>query len=321
MGGATLAVAVARRRGCAGRFAPVPDPGRPPRAVVAAGRAPDRPGALRGAALRGAVSRGTADRGPALRDPADLGAVSRVAAPRDPAARDPAPRDPAARDSAARGAPARGAASRPLDDGAAGLRPPDPPANGRAAPAEEPFAAAPFAVEPCAAAPVAAPAFEVPTFDVPAFDRPACAGPPAGDFAAAAEPLPAEPFAAEPLGTAAPRPPDLFEPDASPFDPAAPPFGAALPRAAFPWDDDAPAAPWVPDAPRAVDGRAPEPRAGPEGRAGRREEGMGRLCRFARPLYRHYLRRAVCRIRETTKCASTLRSCPNLIGFLGRIAG
>jgi hypothetical protein len=70
-----------------------------------------------------------------------------------------------------------------------------------------------------------------------------------------------------------------------------------------------PLPPLAPDAPvRGVDeGRAPEPRAEPEGRAGRREEGMGRLCRFARPLYRHYLRRAVCRSRGARKLSDTGR--------------
>lgn len=51
----------------------------------------------------------------------------------------------------------------------------------------------------------------------------------------------------------------------------------------------------------ACGGRAPEPRAEPEGRAGRREEGMRRLCRFAGPLYWHYLRRAACRTCGTWK--------------------
>ncbi|GAA4686641.1 hypothetical protein APR04_003291 [Promicromonospora umidemergens] len=74
-------------------------------------------------------------------------------------------------------------------------------------------------------------------------------------------------------------------------------FGAALPLAtgAVPLAFFAPEALAPDPAPGADDGRAPEPRAEPEGRAGRREEGMGRLCRFAGPLYGHYLRRAVCR--------------------------
>ncbi|GHH76032.1 hypothetical protein GCM10017772_33460 [Promicromonospora soli] len=114
----------------------------------------------------------------------------------------------------------------------------------------------------------------------------------------AVAPLAAAPFAAEPLAVpfaAAPFAPEPFA--AEPF--AADPDGFF--DAALRFDGVVPLAPFAPEEPapepaRAVDnGRAPEPRAEPEGRAGRREEGMGRLCRFAGPLYRHYLRRAVCR--------------------------
>ncbi len=200
MGGATLPVAVLRRRGCAGRFAPLPDVGRAPRAAAPAGRAAGRPGAVRGAGAR-----------------------------------------------------------RPDDaDGAAGLRAVDVPGIERAG--------AGFAADLAAVVPA-----------VPAFLA-------ADPFAVAAfVPLPEEPFAGEP-----------FAPDPACFFAAALPFAGVLPVAPF-----APEEP-VPEPVRGVDdGRAPEPRAEPEGRAGRREEGMGRLCRFAGPLYRHYLRRAVCRSRGT----------------------
>ncbi len=52
MGGATLPVAVLLRRGCAGRFAPLPDVGRAPRGAAPPERAAGRAGALRGAAVR-----------------------------------------------------------------------------------------------------------------------------------------------------------------------------------------------------------------------------------------------------------------------------
>jgi hypothetical protein len=61
-GGATLPVAVERRRGCVGRFAPLPDVGRALR--EAAG--PDRAGALRGAAVRRFADDGAAGFRPAL---------------------------------------------------------------------------------------------------------------------------------------------------------------------------------------------------------------------------------------------------------------
>jgi hypothetical protein len=56
VGGATLAVAVVRRRGCVGRFAPPPDVGRALRGAAVPGRA---------AALRGAAVRRLADDGAA----------------------------------------------------------------------------------------------------------------------------------------------------------------------------------------------------------------------------------------------------------------
>ena len=52
MGGATLPVAVVRRRGCVGRFAPLPDVGRAPRGAAPPERAAGRAGAPRGAAVR-----------------------------------------------------------------------------------------------------------------------------------------------------------------------------------------------------------------------------------------------------------------------------
>ena len=211
MGGATLPVAVLRRRGCAGRFAPLPDVGRAPRGAAPPERAAGRAGALRGAAAR-------------RPDDADGDAGFRAA---------DAPDD-----------------DRTADDFAAGL-PDAVPGFLAAAPVE------PFAVEPFPATPLAA-----------------------------------EPFAAAPFAVG----PDGF-------------FGAAFPLAGV-----VPLAPFAPEEPapepaRGVDdGRAPEPRAEPEGRAGRREEGMGRLCRFADPLYRHYPRRAVCRNRGMRKSAPTKRS-------------
>ncbi|MFI6427504.1 hypothetical protein [Promicromonospora sp. NPDC050880] len=279
--GATLAVAVERRLGWAGRLAPG-EAGRPPRAADAAGRADGR------------------------------AAAPRDAPPRDDAARDDAARDDAARDDAGpdavdRAAEERAGPARRAEDGVAGFRAPDVPALP---------AASDVGVPP-----------DVPRFDAAAFDESFVEAP----FVEA--PLGAAPFVEAPFGAA------LFV--AAPFG-AAPFVEAALFGAAFDVDPDPRPAPSRPalvpfDAPRparfgsslpraepeawADDGRASEPRAEPEGRAGRREEAMGRLCRFAGPLYRHYLRRAVCRIRETTKCASTLRFCPNLAGLLGRIAG
>jgi hypothetical protein len=198
MGGATLPVAVARRRGCAGRFAPLPDVGRALRGAAPAERAAGRAGAFRGVAVRR-----LADGDAGLR-----------------------------------------AAGVPDEDRTADALAVDLPDVVLGFLAWAPFAPAPFAEEPFAADPLAA------------------------------GPLVTAPFAAEP---------DCF------FD------------AALPFDGIDPLAPFVPEEPApeplraADDGRAPEPRAEPEGRAGRREEGMGRLCRFAGPLYRHYLRRAVCR--------------------------
>ncbi len=164
---------------------------------------------------------------------------------------------------AARAGALRGAAvRRPADDDAAGLRPADAADADRgvallcdepAARADEPpgFRAAPFAVVlllvvllPVALLPV------VPLLAV----------------------LPAVPLLAVPRGVA----PFAVEPDGF--------FGAALPVGAGA-DPLVFFAPEAPEPARGVDdGRAAEPRAAPEGRAGRREEGMGRLCRFARPL-------------------------------------
>ncbi|PUB22216.1 hypothetical protein C8K30_11385 [Promicromonospora sp. AC04] len=229
MGGATLPVAVLRRRGCMGRFAPLPDAGRAPRGAAPPERAVGRAGALRGAAAR-------------RPDDADGDAGFRAAG---------APDD-----------------DRTADDFAAG-RPDVVPGFLAAAPGE-PFAAEPFPATPLAAEPLAA------------------------------APFPAAPLAAEPLAAA----PFAVGPDG--FFDAALPFAGVVPLA--------PLAPFAPEEPapepeRGVDdGRAPEPRAEPEGRAGRREEGMGRLCRFADPLYRHYPRRAVCRNRGMRKSAPTKRS-------------
>jgi len=126
----------------------------------------------------------------------------------------------------------------------------------------------------------------------------------AGDAPFDPAPRPAVgPPAVEPLAS------DPFADDPGDF------FGAALPvpRGA-PLAPDAPA----PDPVREVDdGRAPEARAGPEGRVGRREEGMGRLCRFAGPLYRHYLRRAVCRTCGTQKPAPAPAIRPVTLGGYG----
>lgn len=169
----------------------------------------------------------------------------------------------------------RGAVRRP-DDDAAGFRPT------RCA-AELPGAVPPdvarLVVEPLGAVPFAGDAFA-------AVPRPA---------APRAAPFAAVPCAAVLFAAVLPFAPAPFAVELEGF------FGAALP---LPVGGVLFAAE-APEPVRGVDGRAPEPRAGPEGRVGRREEGMGRLCRFAGPLYRHYLRRAVCRTCGTQELSDT----------------
>ncbi|WP_423463134.1 hypothetical protein ACO229_25235 [Promicromonospora sp. MS192] len=299
--GATLAVAVERRRGWAGRFAP-DGAGRPPRAADTAGRADGR------------------------------AAAPRDAPPRDDAARDDAARDDAGPDAVDRAGPVRRA-----EDGVAGFRAPDVPALPVASDVGVPPDAPRFDAAAFDESFVEAPFVEAPFVEAPFVEAPF------GEAPFGEAPFGEAPFGEAPFGEA----PFVEAPfvEAALFGAAfveAPFVEAALFGAAFDVDPDPRPAPSRPAlvsfaAPRparfgsslpraepeawADDGRASEPRAEPEGRAGRREEAMGRLCRFAGPLYRHYLRRAVCRIRETTKCASTLRFCPNLAGLMGRIAG
>jgi hypothetical protein len=139
------------------------------------------------------------------------------------------------------------------------------------------FRPAPFAVVPFAAAP-----FAVVPFAAVARAAVLCAAAPF-----AADPLVVELLVVEPL---------VVEPDGF--------FGAALPLAPLAVGA-APLAFFAPVAPepaRGVDDeRAPGSRAEPEGRAGRREEGMGRLCRFAGPLYGHYF---------GAPCVETRKSAP-----------
>lgn len=169
----------------------------------------------------------------------------------------------------------RGAAVRRLaEDGAAGLRPADPADEDLVGVARLADAAADL---PDDALDFRAGGFLAASRAVVSFDV----------APLAAEPLAVEPFAAEP---------GCF-------------FGATLPVGVGfePFAFFASAAP----AARGVDdGRAP----GPGGRAGRREEGMGRLCRFARPLYRHYLRRAVntkVRLDQAVRHAFHVKCMPN----------